>query len=185
MDTVLLSGGIDSLVCAEQSRRIGTLRGAVFVDYGHPAQIPEGWKVFAYCGEKGVPLRVVHAFGLDLGDMATESGARIVPHRNAVLLALAANVCSAGDRLIIGANAEDREHYRDCRPRFIRAMSSALGVDIAAPLIDFDKPTIIRAAKALGLKKGSSWSCYGSGPLECGQCPSCESALEAWDAPSR
>ena len=182
---VLLSGGIDSLVCAEQSRRDGKLVGAVFVDYGHPAQVPEGWKAFAYCGERGIPLKVVHVFGLDLGDMASAAGARVVPCRNAMLLSVAANVTRGmgGSRLLIGATAEDQEEYSDCRPGFVSKMAWALDISIAAPLLGYRKPGVIELARKFGLKREDAWSCYGAGPVACGECPSCESADSAWGAP--
>lgn len=179
---VLLSGGIDSLVCAEIERQEERLAGLVFVDYGHPAQIPEGWKAFAYHGRTGIPLKVVHCFGLDLGDMASEEGARVVPHRNAILLSLAANAAAAmgGQRLIIGANADDREDYRDCRRAFIGSMAMALDMSIGAPLLEKGKREIVQLAKDYGLARNDAWSCYLGGPRPCGTCPSCVQAEEAW-----
>lgn len=56
MTAVLLSGGIDSLVCAELARQAGELAVCVFVDYGHPAQVAEGWRAFAYAGSRGAPI---------------------------------------------------------------------------------------------------------------------------------
>lgn len=182
---VLLSGGIDSLVCAESLRRSGELAGCVFVDYGHPAQVVEGWKAFAYCGTRRVPLRAVHAFGLDLGDMAAAAGARVVPHRNAILLSLAANAARGlgADRLVIGANAADQADYPDCRPAFLDAMATALGMPVVAPLVGLSKAEVIRRARALGFTPDDAWSCYGAGPEPCGSCPCCRSAGAAWGAP--
>ena len=179
---VLLSGGIDSLLCAERARKTGELVGCVFVDYGHPAQAMEGWKAFAYCGERGIPLKVVHAFGLELGDMGEGEGARVVPCRNAILLSMAANVARkmGGNQLIIGANSSDQAEYVDCRPAFITGMAHALGISIAAPLLGWTKETIIQSARVLGLTADDAWSCYGAGPTRCGECPSCLSADEAW-----
>lgn len=174
---VLLSGGLDSMVVAETARKAGSLRGCVFVDYGHPAQIPEGWKAFAYCGERGVPLKVVHVFGLSLGDMGTGDGARVVPARNAVLLAAAANTAIAmgATELAIGAIAEDQRDYADCRPEFFRAMSDALGIAVVAPYVGWSKRDVVTAARLLGLRSEDAWSCYGPGPEPCGICPSCAS----------
>ena len=175
MRAVLLSGGIDSLVVAELVKP----DVCIFVDYGHTAQIPEGWKAFAYCGERGIPLKVVHAFGLNLGDMGTESGARVVPHRNAILLALAANAIGSGT-VYIGCNEADQEDYLDCRHGFLHGMGAVLGVDVEMPLIAKDKREIITMARSMGLTRSSAWSCYGPGPKECGECPSCEQADAAW-----
>ena len=179
---VLLSGGIDSLVCAERMRVANSLAGCVFIDYGHPAQIPEGWKSFAYCGARRVPLKVVHVFGLDLGDMSAGVGARVVPLRNAVLLATAANAAQGlgGRSLVTGCNYEDQRDYVDCRRPFLEMMGAALGIHIEAPLLHMTKPEIIVEARALGLGQSDAWSCYTAGPNPCGDCPSCQQANEAW-----
>lgn len=181
---VLLSGGIDSLVVAEMYRQDPTteLAGCVFVDYGHPAQIPEGWKAFAYCGERGVPLKVIHAFGLDLGDMETEEGARVVPGRNLVLLALAVNVAKSmgATFLAIGANAADQAAYPDCRRSFLNTVARAADLHIESPLVGFSKRKIVQTAIDLGLAKTDAWSCYKGDPSPCGSCPSCLEADAAW-----
>tara|TARA_R110002110_G_scaffold36469_1_gene121627 strand:+ start:4059 stop:4616 length:558 start_codon:yes stop_codon:yes gene_type:complete len=163
------------------ARQAGDLGLCVFVDYGHPAQVPEGWKAFAYCGERGVPLKVVHAFGLALGDMATEAGARVVPGRNALLLAIAANASSGGP-VVIGCNKADQDAYKDCRRTFLSTMSAALGVAIESPLIHKTKAEIIGMARALGLSRSDAWACYGAGPKPCGTCPSCQESARAWGA---
>ena len=175
MKAVLLSGGIDSLVVAELVKP----DLCIFVDYGHPAQVQEGWKAFAYCGERGVPLQVVHAFGLNLGDMGTESGARVVPHRNAILLTLAANAIGDGT-VYIGCSGADAEDYADCRHGFLHGMSLTLGVEVAFPLIAKGKREVVEMARAMGLARRNAWSCYGGGPEECGECPSCIEAGQAW-----
>lgn len=175
MEAVLLSGGLDSLVCAETARKNGALSGCVFIDYGHPAQIPEGWKAFSYCGSRQIRLKVVHVFGLDLGDMSSGVGARVVPCRNAILLAAAANAAFSmgADTLTVGAILEDQEDYADCRPEFFLQMSKALGLRVSAPLIETSKLDVLRLAGKFGLRASDSWSCYGPGPEPCGTCPSC------------
>ena len=179
---VLLSGGIDSLVCAEIERREGRLAGCVFVDYAHPAQVREAWKAFSFCGQWGVPLKVVHAFGLDLGDMASEVGARVVPHRNAVLLTLAANAAASmgATGLVIGCNAADQRDYPDCRPGFLDAVEQVVGMAIHAPLLDKTKGEVVALARAIGLSEADAWSCYLGGAKPCGKCPSCAEAATAW-----
>jgi 7-cyano-7-deazaguanine synthase len=182
---VLLSGGIDSLVCAERARVEGRLAGCVFVDYGHPAQIAEGWRAFAYAGERGVPLLAPHLRDLDLGTMPEAVGPCIVPARNAILLSVAANAAGrlGAESITIGANAADRDAYPDCRGPFLDAMSAALGLPIEAPLLTWDKPRIIAEARALGLSSADAWSCYGTGPIPCGVCASCVEASIAWSSP--
>ena len=178
-NVVLLSGGVDSLVCAELERRSGTLSHCLFVDYGHPSQAQEGWKAFAYCGAREVPLTVIQAFGMRLDDMQSQVGPRLVPARNAVLLSLAANASECG-AIVIGCNKADSTDYADCRPDFLSNMATGLGVDIRAPLLTKTKPEIVAMARALGLRRSDSWSCYVGGLVECGTCPSCIEADLAW-----
>lgn len=182
MKVVLLSGGIDSLVCAELARQAGELAGCVFVDYGQPNQQFEAWKAFRYCLSRGVELRVLHAIGLGLGDMADGTAARVVPHRNAVLIAMACNHAASlgASEVQIGANAADQADYEDCRRDFFIAMHKATGLSIHAPLITKTKAEIVTMARNLGLSREDAWSCYEAGPKPCGECPSCVEAESAW-----
>lgn len=178
----LLSGGIDSLVCAELLRGRGDLAGCVFVDYGHPSQLVEGWKAFSYCGSRGVSLKVPHVRDIDLGDMGKEAGARVVPHRNLMLLALAANAARVlgGAALAIGANHADQRDYVDCRPAFLESAGAALGMPVLAPVLHMGKKQIVALAQSYGLAESDAWSCYTPGPEPCGVCPSCLEARKAW-----
>jgi 7-cyano-7-deazaguanine synthase len=110
--------------------------------------------------------------------MASESGSRVVPQRNATLLTVAAN--TGADRLIIGCNAEDQRDYLDCRPPFLEDMAAALGCIISAPLATYSKRQIVKVARRLGLARSDTWSCYLGGPVACGKCPSCIEADAAW-----
>lgn len=179
---VLLSGGVDSLLCAELANRDGVLAGCVFVDYGHPSQIGEGWKAFSYAGSRGIPLLAPHVRDLDLGAMQTGKGACVVPARNAILLSVAANAARrlGAQTLTIGANAADQRDYPDCRPAFFAAMSQALGMQIRTPLLEQSKAEIIEAARRCGLERSDCWSCYAGGCHECGSCASCVEANAAW-----
>lgn len=180
---VLLSGGIDSLVCAEMARKADELIGCVFVDYGQPNQQFESWKAFRYCLSRGIKLHTIHALGICLGDMAGDGqAARVVPARNAILLSLAANYAlSVGaNQLLIGANAGDQSDYEDCRRTFFRSMFKALGIVVHAPLVTKQKPTIIAMAKRMGFTPEDAWSCYTAGPKPCHQCPSCIESDRAW-----
>jgi len=188
---VLLSGGVDSIVCAEMARAAGELRGVVFVDYGHPAQTLEGWKAFAYHGKTGAPLRVVHAFGLHLAEMAGTSAdsPRVVPARNLLLIAAAANHAAdlGATEVWIGANAADDADYPDCRTAWIDALSavvrSAYGVTIQAPLAGMTKREIVDRARALGVHQSDTTACYQphNDGTPCGVCASCRCAGAAWD----
>jgi len=176
------------MVCAELARRDGRLAGLVFVDYGHPAQTAEAWKTFAYHGRTGVPLHTVHAFGLRLGAMAGGTGddARIVPARNAMLLAAAVNhAAGIADEVWFGAHAGDDAAYPDCRQSWVAAMSdamrSAYGVGVAAPLSGMTKAEVVTLARELGIAREDTWSCYEpDGTTPCGACACCIAANKVW-----
>ena len=167
---------------------------------GLAASTDAGWRLPLVVGSKGavrygdlallfklrtrreVPLKAVHAFGLDLGDMTAQHAARVVPSRNAALLSLAANVAPGmgGDALVIGCNQADDRDYPDCRRGFLDSMEAALGLPVLSPLIGMSKAQIIAKAKELGLTQADAWSCYTAGPRACGACPSCLEADSAW-----
>jgi len=183
---VLLSGGIDSLVIAETEYQAGTLAGVVFVDMAHPSQVAEGWKAFNFHGRTKIPLKTIHVFGLDLGDMTNADRAGVVPSRNLVLLSVASNAgpSMGGDVLLIGANRTDATDYADCRNDALAAASTAFvemgGLPIEAPLISKTKKEIVEMARGLGLRRSDAWACYRQGPTPCGACASCLESDRAW-----
>lgn len=187
----LASGGLDSLVMCETLRRAKTLAAMVFVDYQHPAQVKEAWKVFQYHGVTGVPLHVAHAFGLALGAMSEPRGPSVVPARNLIMLSLAANhAASIGAHAVaIGCTAEDRSNYPDCSPAFIhhasRTMREAYGVQVLAPMLNMQRSRVVLQAEAYGIRRGDYWPCYRGETEPCGTCASCrqEQVPRAEDLP--
>lgn len=181
MTLVLLSGGVDSVLLAETKHREGQSLGAVFFAYGQPAQAQELASASAWCGARGVML---HQRSVDLAGMVEMSaptgqpGARVVPARNLVMLANAANIALAHGykEIAYGANRADLAGYADCTPDFIAAadrVCSMLGVRVRAPLIFTDKAEIVRRAHAWGL---SWWSCYTptTAGIPCQTCNACQ-----------
>jgi len=160
----------------------GNLAGAVFVDYGQPAAYCEQEKAEAYCKRLETPLRVVTVGGAALGDMGSGSGARVVPGRNLLLLALAANLLPemGGDTLAIGCNHADRREYVDCREAFLRSASEAIGVPVYAPVLHMTKRHVVAMARSMGIGRLDTWCCYGGGATRCGACPSCDEDTAGW-----
>ena len=162
---ILLSGGVDSLVLAETLRRKRQPIAAVFFDYGQPARAEEWRSAFAWCEAREVTL---HRRDLDLSGMDAmsaetgQAGARVVPARNLVLLAHAANLAltHGHDEIAYGANRADLAGYADCRQDFVIAadtVCSMLGVRVRAPLLFTAKAEIVRRAQEWSL---NWWSCY-------------------------
>lgn len=198
---VLLSGGLDSMVCAALAQEQGFRVAALTIDYNqrHRVELDAARKVAARLGvERHVVLPLdLRQFGgsaltaaIDVPkDGLTDAiPVTYVPARNLVFLSLAlawAEAAGSGD-LFIGVNALDYSGYPDCRPEFIdgfqnlarvatRYGSEGGTVTVHAPLQYLKKSEIAREAARLGLDPGDSWSCYDPLPdgRACGACDSC------------
>lgn len=171
---VLLSGGLDSAVCYALARQDGYDTRGLFVDYGQPVAMQEWLAARAVAGEKLLTIRIE---GVHTGDMDGKScGAQVVPLRNAILVACAANVAAAlgAGVVVVGCNADDTRDYADCRSDAINEMRSVVGrfgIGVLAPLQTKNKSEIKMLAASLGV--ASWWSCYTPGVAPCGVCASC------------
>ena len=198
---MLLSGGLDSMVCAGLAREAGFAIQALTIDYNqrHRREI-EAAKVIAaeVAAERHVILPLdLRQFGgsaltanLDVpkGGVGSDIPVTYVPARNLVFLSLTlawAEALGARD-IFIGVNALDYSGYPDCRPEFIAGfaelaeLATKAGAEgerftIHAPLQFLGKAEIAREALRLGLDPVMSWSCYDpqDDGSACGLCDSC------------
>jgi 7-cyano-7-deazaguanine synthase len=197
---VLLSGGLDSMVCAAIAREQGYSVVALTVDYNqrHRVELDAARRIAGQLADRHIVLPLdLRAFG---GSALTDDIAvpkegvgegipvTYVPARNTIFLSLALGLAEAsGARdLFIGVNALDYSGYPDCRPEFVREferlanLATKAGVEgepfkIHAPLKDMSKADIAREAQRLGLDAGMSHSCYdpAADSRACGQCDAC------------
>ena len=197
---VLLSGGLDSMVCAGLAREAGFSVTALTVDYGqrHRVELDAARVVAERLADRHVVLPLdLRAFGGSAltSDIAVpkdgvDHGIPVtyVPARNTIFLSLSLGLAEAsGARdIFIGVNALDYSGYPDCRPEFIRGFQQLAelatkagvegeGFNIHAPLQDLSKAEIAREAERLGLDAGLSHSCYDPAPdgRACGRCDAC------------
>ena len=195
---VLLSGGLDSMVCAALARERDFKVCALTVDYGqrHRVELEAAKRIAAELAERHVVLPLdLRAFGgsaltADVAVPKDGVGEGIpvtyVPARNTIFLSLALGLAEAsGARdLFVGVNALDYSGYPDCRPDFVAAfeglanLATKAGVEgdpftIHAPLQQMTKADIAREAARLGLDAGLSHSCYDPG-VDGGACGSCD-----------
>ena len=197
---VLLSGGLDSMVCAAIARERGFSVIALTVDYNqrHRVELYAARRIAADLADRHVVLPLdLRAFGgsaltSDIAVPKEGVGEGIpvtyVPARNTIFLSLALGLAEAsGARdIFIGVNALDYSGYPDCRPEFVaeferlanlatKAGVEGGGFQIHAPLQDMTKADIAREAARLGLDAGLSHSCYDPVPdgRACGQCDAC------------
>jgi 7-cyano-7-deazaguanine synthase len=197
---VLLSGGLDSMVCAALAREAGFQVFALTIDYHqrHRVELEAAKRSAAILADRHIILPIdLTAFGGSslTSDVAVPKGgveagipSTYVPARNTVFLSLAlawAEAAGARD-LFVGVNALDYSGYPDCRPDFIAAfeamanLATKAGVEgepftLHAPLQHMTKADIAREAARLGLDAGMTHSCYDPAPdgAACGLCDAC------------
>lgn len=197
---MLLSGGLDSMVCAALAREQGLGVIALTVDYGqrHRIELDAARTIAAKLADRHIVVPLdLRAFGGSAltSDMAVPKDGvgegipvTYVPARNTIFLSLALGLAEAsGARdIFIGVNALDYSGYPDCRPEFIAgfaelaALATKAGVEgrpvtIHAPLLHMTKADIAREAERLGLDAALSHSCYdpGADGAHCGRCDAC------------
>ncbi len=198
---VLLSGGLDSMVCAALAQEQGFRVLALTIDYNqrHRVELDAARVIAARLQvERHVilPLDLRQFGGSALTDaiavpkdgLTDDIPITYVPARNLVFLSLALAWAEAAgaNALFIGVNALDYSGYPDCRPEFIHGfeglarVATKVGsqggtVTVHAPLQHLKKSEIAQEAARLGLDAGESWSCYDPLPdgRACGECDSC------------
>jgi len=202
---VLLSGGMDSCVCAALAAR-DHQAAAVHVSYGQRTEERERRSFEGICDRLEIRDRLLvrnEALGAIGGSALTDSsiavpeahalGAGIpvtyVPFRNAHFLAVAvswAEVLGA-EKVYIGAVEPDSSGYPDCRPEYYRAFNAVVKagtkegtIRVVAPLIAMHKAEIVRLGLELSAPFDLTWSCYQREDRACGVCDSCVLRLRAF-----
>jgi 7-cyano-7-deazaguanine synthase len=203
---VLLSGGMDSCVCAALAVRDFDV-AALHVSYGQRTEERE-WKAFlSVCDRLGIRERLVvknEALRTIGGSALTDPGMAVpeshaighdvpvtyVPFRNAHFLSVAvswAEVLGA-EKIYIGAVEQDSSGYPDCRPAYYQAFNQVIragtkegSIEVVTPLIALRKHQIVSLGLELGAPFDLTWSCYQSEDRACGVCDSCFLRLRAFD----
>jgi 7-cyano-7-deazaguanine synthase len=197
---VLLSGGLDSMVCAGIAREQGYSVIALTVDYNqrHRVELDAARRIAGELADRHIVLPLdLRAFGgsaltgdIEVPKEGVGEGIPVtyVPARNTIFLSLALGLAEAsGARdIFIGVNALDYSGYPDCRAEFIADfeklanVATKAGVEgdrftIHAPLQHMSKAQIAAEAQRLGLDAGISHSCYDPLPdgRHCGRCDAC------------
>ena len=205
---VLLSGGMDSLVCAGIANENHDNVYALHMNYGQKTSSRERISFDEICKFYNISLEkrkiIDMTFLQQIGgssltddniDVKTYQGDSslipdsYVPFRNSIILSLAvswAEVVGA-TRLYIGANHEDSPGYPDCRPSYYEAFNKVIkegtkagNIDILTPVINLKKRDIVLMGKKLNVPFQLSWSCYKSSSKACGTCDSCALRLRGF-----
>jgi 7-cyano-7-deazaguanine synthase len=203
---VLLSGGMDSCVCAALATRDGDT-AAVHVSYGQRTEERERKSFVGICDRLGIKerllvrneaLRAIGGSALTDESIAVPQSHAIghdipvtyVPFRNAHFLSVAvswAEVLGA-EKIYIGAVEQDSSGYPDCRPAYYEAFNRVIQagtkegkIEIVTPLIALRKHEIVRLGLELGAPFDLTWSCYSREDRACGVCDSCVLRLRAFE----
>jgi len=195
---VLLSGGMDSAVCAALAAR-DFAAAAVHVSYGQRTEERERQSFFGVCDRLGIrdrllvrndALRAIGGSALTDPDIAVPESTLIgkdipvtyVPFRNAHLLAVAVSWAEVrgAEKVYMGAVEQDSSGYPDCRPAYYRAFNEVVKagtkegrIEVVTPLIGMRKAQIVRLGLELGAPFDLTWSCYSREDQACGVCDSC------------
>ena len=205
---VLVSGGMDSLVCAGIAHKAGHELHFLHMDYGQKTSRRERKSFDDIADFYKVPVK--HRKVIDMNFLRQIGGSSLtdesitvknysgdsdvipdsyVPFRNTIILSLAvsyAEVMSATE-LFIGANHEDSPGYPDCRPSYYDAFNKVIAegtkagdIKVLTPVISMKKKDIVLKGKELKVPFELSWSCYQSTTKACGKCDSCALRLRGF-----
>jgi 7-cyano-7-deazaguanine synthase len=200
---VLLSGGMDSCVCAALAVR-DHRAAAVHVSYGQRTEARELRSFQGICDRLGIrdrlivrneALRAIGGSALTDPRIAVPESHRpgvpvtYVPFRNAHFLSVAvswAEVLGA-ETIYIGAVEPDSSGYPDCRPEYYRAFNEVIrtgtkegSIQIVTPLIAMRKHEIVSLGLEIKAPFDLTWSCYQREDRACGVCDSCQLRLRAF-----
>jgi 7-cyano-7-deazaguanine synthase len=205
---VLLSGGMDSLVCAgialQQHQQVSLLH----LNYGQKTSERERRAFNAIADHYGIlpaerkiiDMNFLKQIG---GSSLTDESITVknyqgdsksipdsyVPFRNSIILSLAVSWAEAigASKLYIGANYEDSPGYPDCRPTYYQAFNRLIqegtkegNIVIETPVISMKKKDIVLKGQELGVPFALSWSCYQNTLKACGVCDSCALRLRGF-----
>lgn len=204
---VLLSGGMDSCVCAALAARDHE-PCAVHISYGQRTEERERQSFLAICQRlkihdrlmvRNEALRAIGGSALTDDSIPVPDSETVghnipvtyVPFRNAHFLAVAVSWAEvlAADKVYIGAVEPDSSGYPDCRPAYYQAYNDVVKagtkhgkIEIVTPLIAMRKAEIVRLGLELGAPFDLTWSCYSREDRACGVCDSCALRLRAFAA---
>jgi len=206
---VLLSGGMDSCVCATLAAR-DTQPAALHVSYGQRTEEREKRSFSGICDRLGIEKRLLlrnEVFKAVGGSALTDPSIQVpeaqgqigghgipvtyVPFRNAHFLAAAVSWAEILDanRVYIGAVEQDSSGYPDCRPSYYKAFNAVIQagtregkIEVLTPLIAMRKAEIVKLGLELGAPFDLTWSCYSREDRACGVCESCVLRLQAFAA---
>lgn len=196
----IISGGMDSTLCAYLAKKQGYEIIALHFDYAQRTEKKERVCFEKICKQ----LSVQKSYALntnfikDIGGSAlTDKSLTIpknalhqnplpityVPFRNGIFLSIAGAVAEKEncESIFIGVVQEDSSGYPDCSENFIKkaqdfinaGTSENCNITLKTPLVHLSKAEIVALALAENVPLELTWSCYESEEEACGECDSC------------
>ena len=197
---ILLSGGLDSLVSLDISKKHFDISLALFFNYGQKAVLEEKKAASQIAEYYNVKLEIIDLMFLKnisncslvgMGDDLNDFSSVWIPNRNGLFLNIAACYCDKFeyDYVIFGANKEEAVDFSDNSSEFVNIsneffkLSTLYKPKVFAPCLQFDKLKIINYAIDNNVPLKFLKSCYDSntntGKKHCGKCMSCKLLYEA------
>ena len=202
----IMSGGMDSALCAVMAKKAGYEIVALHFDYGQRTMRREKRAFDEICERLGVAKKL----SLDVsfiaqigGNSLTDTSMKIrkdgvekdvpntyVPFRNGVFISVAAALAEkeGAEAIYIGVVEEDSSGYPDCKESFIKSINKAINLgtsdrfscEIITPLVNLSKADIVLKSLELDSPIELTWSCYESEDEACGLCDSCRLRLNGF-----
>lgn len=206
---VLLSGGMDSALCAAIAKEKGYSIAALHLNYGQKTESREleSFRNLAeYFGAKESLIVDVSHFAAIGGSSLTDKKIEVtmaelnskdiptsyVPFRNGNILSIAASWAEVigADAIFIGAMQLDSSGYPDCRQEFFDSFQQSINlgtkpetyIKIITPLINYSKKDIVEHGMELKVPFELTWSCYRDSDTACGECDSCALRLRGFQS---
>ena len=203
----IMSGGLDSTLCAVLAKQAGYEIIALHFDYDQRTMTREKRAFEEICDR----LKINKRLNLDVGFIAKIGGNALtdlnlsipksgltdeipntyVPFRNGIFISIAAAVAEkeSAEAIFIGVVEEDSSGYPDCAAEFIGKINEAINsgtapnfnVQIITPLVNLSKADIVAKSLEAGSPMELTWSCYESEDEACGECDSCRLRLRGFD----
>ncbi len=204
----LVSGGMDSLVCAAMAHQEYSHLAFLHLNYGQKTEKKELQCFHQIADFYHIPKKMRKIIDVSFlkqigGSSLTDDHIDVknyqedlhhipdsyVPFRNTHIISMAvswAEVIKA-KKIFIGAVFEDSSGYPDCRPSYYKAFNALIkegtkdgDIEIKTPVIHLKKSEIVRKAISLKAPLLSSYSCYKRNDLACGVCDSCALRLKGF-----
>lgn len=202
---ILLSGGLDSLVCLGSVRDEYHIELALTFDYGQKSveqEISASKKLSDYYNVKHEVVELpflksitktalVEENDIPENELHTMNSAKSVwvPNRNGLFLNIAASYADTYNftHIVFGANREEAVTFPDNSREFTEVItrcfehSTLCNPKVVAPLINMSKNDIVKLALDKSMPLELTRSCYNNSKTNCGKCESCtylKNALE-------